>query len=85
MSKYYSPPVRLKPKYKFGDQVVVKDDFYGTINGTVDNVAEQETGVLWWKSYRLIYQVSAETTEMFLTIYVSEDTLRPVVKLKPVK
>lgn len=85
MARAYQPPVKLTPKFKYGDQVVFHNDFYGRLIGTVEAVAEQETGFLWWKKYQLVYQVAAETDASWLTIYCEENLLKPYAIPKPVK
>lgn len=84
--KFLVPPQNLKPKFKYGDRVVYNDEFYGRLEGTIENVGEAEEGYLFWKKRYLIYHVYAETNSGPATILALETSIVPVPpKLKPVK
>jgi hypothetical protein len=85
MPKYHKPPINLSPKFLFGQQVIVSNEFYGTLTGTVEDVVEQESGFLFWKKRKLIYQVTGETDTVIITMFLDENELKPYQKLKPVK
>lgn len=85
MSKYVRPPANLRPKYQFGQQATVSSEFYGTFIGVIEDVAELETGFLFWKKRKLVYQVTGETDAAYITTFIEEDDIQPYQKLKPVK
>lgn len=77
----------MKPKFQFGQEVKIIDDFFGSLEGTVLNMMVEKKGIWPFKKKTTYYTVETylPSEELSVGIVIEEKYLRPIENLKIIK